>query len=152
MQFYSYHLWAVDPERMVGDMLFKHMRAARLFENVTRSVEHFSPDFILSSEVQASEEYDGEESWFAHFAIEYVLESQSTGTAVWRKQYDFRKKVAQQEPLYVVRELSELLESVNNKLVQDLEVVLDEAKYKVLTGEIDGPSATPENTGTSKEP
>jgi ABC-type uncharacterized transport system auxiliary subunit len=130
MQFYSYHLWAVDPERMVGDLLVKHLRAARLFQNVSRAVEEFQPDYIMSCEVQAIEEYDYQDQWFAHFAVEYRLENQKTGQLVWKKAFDLRHKVAQQEPVYVVRELSALLESVHSHVVSELDIVLDEAHYR----------------------
>jgi ABC-type uncharacterized transport system auxiliary subunit len=130
MQFYSYHLWAVDPERMVGELLVKHLRAARLFQNIIRSVEAYEPDFTLSAEIQAIEEYDYQEQWFAHLAIEYRLEHGKTGEVVWKKNYDLRRKVSQQEPVYVVRELSALLEAIHGMVVKELDVVLDEARYR----------------------
>jgi ABC-type uncharacterized transport system auxiliary subunit len=130
MQFYSYHLWAVDPERMVGELLIKHLRAARLFQNIIRSVEAYEPDFTLSAEIQAIEEYDYQEQWFAHLAIEYRLENGKTGEVVWKKNYDLRRKVSQQEPVYVVRELSALLEAIHGMVVKELDVVLDEARFR----------------------
>lgn len=131
MQFYSYHLWAVDPERMVGDLLVKHLRAAKLFQNITRSIEAYEPDFSLSAEIQAIEEYDYQDQWFAHLAIEYRLEDGKTGEVVWKKNYDLRRMVSQQEPVYVVRELSALLEAVHGMVVKELDIVLDEARYRL---------------------
>jgi cholesterol transport system auxiliary component len=133
MQFYSYHLWAVDPERMVGDLLSKHLRAAHLFQNVTRSVEEYEPDYVLTTEVQAIEEYDYQDQWFAHLAIEYHLEDGKTGQTIWKKPFDLRHKVSKQEPVYLVRELSALLETTHARLVSDLDIVLDEARYRSLT-------------------
>jgi ABC-type uncharacterized transport system auxiliary subunit len=111
MQFYSYHMWAVDPDRMINDLAVKHLKAARLFENVTRAVESFVPDYYMGCDIQAIEEYDNKDQWFAHMAVEYSIEDAKTNQIVWKKLYDLRKKVAQQEPVYVVRELSSLLES-----------------------------------------
>ena len=133
MQFYGLHLWAVDPDRMITDLAMKHLKAARLFDNVTRTVENYVPDFYLSCDVQAIEEYDGRENWYSHLAIEYQLEDAKTNQISWKKLYDLRKSVPQQEPVYIVRELSVLAESINERLVQELEVVLDEAKYKKQT-------------------
>jgi ABC-type uncharacterized transport system auxiliary subunit len=133
MQFYGLHLWAVDPDRMITDLAVKHLKAARLFDNVTRSVENYVPDFFLSCDIQAVEEYDSKEQWYAHLAIEYQLENSKTNQVVWKKLYDLRKTVPQQEPVYIVRELSFLLESTNDRLVQELGVALDEAKDKYLT-------------------
>lgn len=132
MQFYGLHLWAVDPDRMINDLVIKHLKAARLFENVTRSVENYVPDFYLSCDIQAVEEYDSKEVWYAHLAVEYQLENAKTNQVVWKKLYDLRKAVPQQEPVYIVRELSFLLESAHERLTKELEVVLDEARDKPL--------------------
>lgn len=129
MEFYGYHLWAVDPDRMIGDLVIKHLKAAQLFDNVTRTVEAYVPDYFLGCDIQAIEEYDGKDAWYSHLAIEYQLENAKTNQIVWKKLYDLRKTVSQHEPVYVVRELSALLETINNRLIQEMEVVLDEAKY-----------------------
>ncbi len=129
MEFYGYHLWAVDPDRMVGDLVIKHLKAATLFENVTRTVETYVPDFYLGCDIQAIEEYDGKDAWYAHLSVEYQLENAKTNQIAWKSLYDLRKKVAQQEPVYVVRELTSLLETINSRMVKELEVSLDEFKY-----------------------
>lgn len=135
MQFYAYHLWAVDPDRMIGDLMVKHLRAARLFENASRSIEATPPDFILTTDVQAIEEYDGPQTWYAHLAIEYQLLEEKSGTVVWKQTYDLRKAVAQQEPVFVVRELTSLLETIHDRLTNDLEAALQEAqKRKAAAG------------------
>jgi ABC-type uncharacterized transport system auxiliary subunit len=135
MQFYSYHLWAVDPDRMIGDMVLKHLKAARLFDNVTRSVENYVPDFFLSTDIQAIEEYDAKQQWYAHLAVEFQLEDARTNQVIWKRLFDLRKTVAQQEPVYVVRELSFLLETINERLVKELDVVLDERKHRRAQGD-----------------
>jgi len=134
MQFYNYHLWAIEPERMMGDLLVKHLRAAKLFQNTTRSVEEYEPDFTLATEVQSIEEYDFQEQWYAHLAVEYRLEDGKTGQIVWKKAYDLRRKVSQPEPVYLVRELSALVEIIHSRLVAEMDIILDEARYRALTG------------------
>jgi ABC-type uncharacterized transport system auxiliary subunit len=129
MEFYGYHLWAVDPDRMIGDLAIKHLKAVHLFENVTRTVESYVPDYYLGCDIQAIEEYDNQDSWYAHLALEYQLEDAKTNQIVWKKTYDLRKKVSQHEPVYVVRELTVLLETINDRMTKELEVLLDEVKY-----------------------
>lgn len=147
MQFYGLHLWAVDPDRMITDLAVKHLKAARLFENVTRAVENYVPDYYLSCDVQAIEEYDSKEQWYSHLAIEYQLEDAKTNQITWKKLYDLRKTVAQQEPVYIVRELSVLAETINERMTQELEVVLDEARYRKQTG---ADSAAADTTAKAK--
>ena len=132
MEFYGYHLWAVDPERMIGDLLIKHLKAANLFENVTRTVENYIPDYYLGCDIQAIEEFDGKDNWYAHLAMEYQLEDAKSNQVVWKKIYDLRKNVSQHEPVYVVRELTSLLEVINNRMTQEMEVVLDEIKFNAI--------------------
>lgn len=152
MQFYGYHLWAVDPELMVGDLVIKHLKTAQLFENVTRTVENYVPDYFLSCEIQAIEEYDNKESWYAHLAIEYQMENAKTNQVVWKKSYDLRKTVAQQEPVYVVRELNNLLETINNRLTQELDVALDEAKYNATNPNNTSPNSKTDSLTLKAKP
>lgn len=141
MQFYGLHLWAVDPDRMITDLAVKHLKAARLFENVTRTVESYAPDYYLSCDVQSIEEYDSKDKVFAHLAIEYQLEDAKSNQIAWKKLFDLRKTVAQASPIYIVRELSSLAETANDRMVKELEVTLDEARYRNRDG---GDSARPE--------
>jgi cholesterol transport system auxiliary component len=143
MQFYSYNLWAVDPERMVDDLLFKHLRAARLFENVTRVAETKVPDFQISADVRAIEEYDSPDRWYAHLAIEYQLIEEKTGQVLWKQLYDLRAPVPQQEPVFVVRELAALTSVINDRMVEEIEPVLQEAMKRRASQPEAGSSRSP---------
>lgn len=121
MRFYNYELWAVRPEYLVTDMVFRHVVAAELFKSVNRGIEQSEPDFYLTGEVHAIEEYDNNKDWYAHLAITFKLTEITTGKDVWSKNYDYRKKVARQEPVYVVRELSYLLEAMVNNVVMEID-------------------------------
>jgi uncharacterized lipoprotein YmbA len=124
LQFYNYHRWAVEPEFLITDMVFKHLRAANLFRSISKTLLDFTPDFTLTGQVLAIEEYDNQEKWYAHLAISFLLEDTKTERQAWSRIYDVRRIVAQHEPVYVVRELSFLLEHIMDKVVEDLESVL----------------------------
>jgi ABC-type uncharacterized transport system auxiliary subunit len=100
---------------------------------VIRTVESYAPDYSLTCDVQAIEEYDSQESWYAHLAVEYQLVEERTGQVAWKKLFDLRKTVQNQEPVYVVREISSLLETMHERLVQELEVALDEARVRTVS-------------------
>jgi ABC-type uncharacterized transport system auxiliary subunit len=128
--FYNYELWAVKPEYLVTDMAFRHLREANLFERIARTAEDRAPDFILHGEVTAIEEYDNNEKWYAHLAINFRLENARTREVLWAKPYDYRKEVKYQEPVYVIRALSFLLETIMNdvtKEVEEMVILLEEA-------------------------
>lgn len=123
MRFYNYHQWAVKPEHLISDMVFKHLRASNLFKSVTQTVLDYKPDFTLTGQIIALEEYDNREKWYAHLSITFQLEDNAARKQTWQKNYDVRKVVAQQEPVFVVRALSFLLEHTMDKVIEDLEAV-----------------------------
>jgi len=120
LRFYNFHQWAVKPEHLLSDMIFKHIRTSGIFQNTIKSVIDTKPDYTLAGQIIAIEEYDNEETWYAHLAITFQLENSDTKKIVWQNSYDVRKVVSQHEPVYVVRELSFLLENTMDKVVQEL--------------------------------
>jgi len=121
LQFYNFHQWAVKPEYLITDMVYKHIRAANLFKSVSKTLTDHRPDYVMNGQVLAIEEYDNQQKWYAHLAITFYLEDTKTKKQVWNRTFDVRKVVAQQEPVYVVRELSYLLEHIMDKVVEDIE-------------------------------
>jgi len=120
LRFYNFHRWAVKPEHLLSDMIFKHIRVSRLFSNTVKSIVDSKPDYVMTGQVLAIEEYDNKETWYAHLAINFQLEDADTRELLWQHSYDVRKVVAQHEPVFVVRELSFLLENTMDKVVKDL--------------------------------
>lgn len=143
MRFYNYELWAVKPEYLVTDMLFRHFRDARMFQELTRSVEQEEADYILKGEVTALEEYDNEDQWYAHLALAMSLQNSRTLEVVWSHTWDYRKKVQRQEPVFVVRELSVLLERIVVEATQKLDVYFAKKAIVDPVEEPEPPRETP---------
>ncbi|NLB63435.1 MAG: hypothetical protein GX801_04930 [Fibrobacter sp.] len=125
LRFYNYELWAVNPEYLVSDMIYKHIRDVKLFRELTRSVGAEESDYVLRGEITALEEYDSETHWYAHIALSMQLQETQSQSVVWARTWDYRKKVAQQEPVYVVRELSTLLEKIVDEAIADLDSLME---------------------------
>jgi len=125
LHFYNYELWAVKPEYLVSDMLFRHLDAARIFSEVRRSIDVEEPDFTVSGTIRALEEYDNQDEWYAHLAMNMHLQENRTKKILWSREWDYRKKVSNLETIYVVRGLSELLEYINNEAVADIDSVMN---------------------------
>lgn len=123
LRFYSYELWAVKPEYLVTDMVYRHLESARLFRNVARTMEMEEPEYVLSGQVTALEEYDNKDEWYAHLAMGMTLQHTRTRQVVWSRHWDYRKKVRQLQPVFVVRELSSLLEVVVDEAVASMDSV-----------------------------
>ena len=124
LHFYNYEFWAVKPEYMVADVLFRHFEASKLFSEVRRSVDAEEPDFTVSGTIRALEEYDNQDEWYAHLAMNMHLQDNRTKKILWSREWAYRKKVSNLEPIYVVRGLSELLELINNEAIANIDSVM----------------------------
>jgi hypothetical protein len=53
------------------------------------------------------------------------LQEYKTKKILWSREWSYRKKVSNFEPIYVVRGLSELLEHINNEAIADIDSVMN---------------------------
>ncbi|MDB9744107.1 ABC-type transport auxiliary lipoprotein family protein [Fibrobacterales bacterium] len=128
LQFYNYQRWAIKPERLVTEALLKHIKAANIFEEVNSDIGESDPDYILDGVVQAIEEYDNNEKWYAHLELDLKLKMAKNDSVVWRQSYNLRSEVSNQEPVFVVRTLSSILEGIGNKALVEWNTLLSPKK------------------------
>jgi ABC-type uncharacterized transport system auxiliary subunit len=122
LRYYVYRNWAVKPSRMITDLVYKHLLSANMISSVTRRYdEGVKPDYELSGMIEALEEYDSDDLWFAHIALRINLIHTSEGRIVYNKRFDLRKKVLEHDPELVIREMSALIEYAVTQAVQDLD-------------------------------
>lgn len=122
LQYYVYRVWAVKPARMVTDLVYKHLMTRSLVSGVIRRFdEGAKPDYELSGVIEALEEYDSEELWFAHLAVRMNLVRIADGQSVYTRRFDIRKRVYKHTPDNVVRELSSLLEFIMTQASHDID-------------------------------
>ena len=122
--YYNYKLWAVKPNRMITDLILKQLVSANLVSHVIqRYDEGLNPSYELSGTIEAIEEYDSDQLWFAHLAIRFLLTRLSDGTVIYSRQFDNRKRVFNYSAEAVVREMSAILEFIMNQVLQDMDKV-----------------------------
>jgi ABC-type uncharacterized transport system auxiliary subunit len=145
LRYYFYKLWAVKPNRMITDLIFKHLSSISLVNNVVRRFdEGVRPDYELSGLIEALEEYDSDQLWFAHIAIRFTLTRVSDATVVYSRFFDNRKRVFKYSPDNVVREMSAVVEFIMNQAIRDIDEALSkEAK--------NGPGGAAPDTGRTPE-
>ncbi|MDR3001178.1 MAG: ABC-type transport auxiliary lipoprotein family protein [Fibromonadaceae bacterium] len=147
LHYYNYDLWAVKPEYLVSDMLFRHLVISKIFSEVRRSIDVEEPDFTITGIVRALEEYDNQDEWYAHLAMNMNLQDNRTRRIVWSREWDYRKRVSNLEPIYVVRGLSELLELINNEAIADIDSVMNSMtapRTQVVVPVVPPPTIEPE--------
>lgn len=129
LRYYVYKLWAVKPSRMVTDIVYKHLVSSNLVSHVIRRYdEGLKPDYELTGTVEAIEEYDSDELWFAHLALRFSMTRLSDGRVVYTRDFDNRKRVYKYSPEAVVQEMSAILEYIMDQTVVDLDAVFAKEK------------------------
>jgi ABC-type uncharacterized transport system auxiliary subunit len=139
LEYYSYRVWAVKPARMVTDMVYKHLITANLVSDIIRRFDEGpKPEFELTGMIEAIEEYDSDELWFAHLSIRFNLGRIADGKSLYTRRFDVRKRVFQHKPENVIRELSALMEYMMSQAVHDMDV-----KLAGIYGSAEPPATTP---------
>jgi ABC-type uncharacterized transport system auxiliary subunit len=132
LRYYVYRVWAVKPAVMVTRLFNRHMSAVNLVNSVIRRFdEGVSPDYEISGMIEALEEYDSEDLWFAHLALRVRMARLSDGKTIYNRRFDIRKKVAIHDPELVIREISALAEFAITQAIQDIDIKLAQ-EFNVL--------------------
>ncbi len=111
IQYYEIQQWAVRPDDMIGDMVFKHFEASELTNRVGIDFFETSADFRIEGSVEALEKLDAGDLYFAHLAMSFKMLRVADGEQVWNYSFDQRKQVFQPEMVYTIRGLSSILQS-----------------------------------------
>jgi ABC-type uncharacterized transport system auxiliary subunit len=142
LQYYFYQVWAVKPTQMITDLVYKHLATANLISTIVRRYDEGSkPNFELSGTIEALDEYDSDQVWFAHMALRFQLTRLSDGRVIYTRRFDNRKRVFQNDAQNVVKEMSSIMEFIMNQVVHDMDVVLSR-EYGISGGEMQLSPAT----------
>lgn len=124
-QYYWYRLWASKPRKMLRELITGHLRYTQLFSEVSTSISDRLPDYSLDIEIEAIEELDASDTqWFAHLALQLTLQRMTDNVVLWNYSLDAKRPVASNQPVYVVKAMSELLDEEMVKALNDLDWTL----------------------------
>ncbi len=130
LEYYGFRHWAVRPKDMMTDLIFSHITKINLVDGLVRRLDEGSrPDYELSGNIEAIEEYDSEEYWFAHLAVRFQVKRLSDEKIIYNRAFGQRKRVEERDPAIVVRALSEITDYTASELMTDL----DSLFYRELT-------------------
>ncbi|MFA5624457.1 MAG: ABC-type transport auxiliary lipoprotein family protein [Bradymonadales bacterium] len=122
-KYYWYRLWASRPRKMLQEVFAKHLRYTGLFESVSLVVEDKVPDYTIEVEIIAIEELDVTETeWYSRLAMRIRLIRFADGGTIWHHEFDAKKAVAENKPVYVVKAMSEVMD---NELTKAFELMDD---------------------------
>jgi ABC-type uncharacterized transport system auxiliary subunit len=127
-QYYALRFWAAKPQHMLRELVEAHLQSARVVTEVSREIGDRTPDYELAGEVEAIEEYDSGDLWYAHLAMRFELVRYKDQTTVWRSSFDRMRKVYKREPSFVMRTLSAILKEEMIRLTAEIDGVLSKER------------------------
>lgn len=139
-QYYVYQLWAAKPQRMLRELVQTHIESARLVAEVTRDYGERYPDYELTAEVLAIEEYDSGAVWYGHLAMRFELVRFHDKMPLWNYHFDRQRKVYEKQPVYVVRTLSQILAEEMVRVTAELDRVISADRDVPATLEMPPPA------------
>ena len=142
-KYYWYRLWASKPRKMMRELITAHLRYTQMFANVSTTIEDKLPDYALDVEIQSIEELDASPTeWYAHLSLQFALQRLSDNKTVWNYSFDAKRPVASNQPVYVVKAMSELLDEELVKAFEDMDKTLSKKLQASSNDEVTQPSAS----------
>lgn len=125
LKYYNYQLWIGRPQKILRNMVFRHLYSVHMFKVVTKELSQV-PDYELKAEIEGIEEYDSGDVWYAHLAMNFKLIDFKDKQVLWVYSFDRREKVFNQKPVYVVKVLSNIMKEEMDGVIHQLDVFLSE--------------------------
>jgi ABC-type uncharacterized transport system auxiliary subunit len=123
LQYYGFRHWAVQPADMLTDLLISHLSTANLVNQIVHRFDDADrmPDYEISGRIEAMEEYNSEDVWFAYLRYVVRVKRIKDAKTVYSQVFDLRKKTAENTPESVVRAMSEITDFTYSDLMEDLD-------------------------------
>ncbi len=121
IQYYETERWAVRPDFMIKDMVFKHLEASNLTNRIGVEFLDNKPDFRIEGTVEALEKLDAGDLFFGHLAMTFNLHRVEDGEQVWNYSFDQRRRVYSGDMVYTVQTLSSILQSQMDMVVGQID-------------------------------
>lgn len=107
VEYYSQHRWAGSLDRLLTEESRVVLR--NYFASVSAEASGAENEWLLSASVEAFEEEDEGERWFARAAIDITLRDGFTGETIWKGLLESRKPAVVRHPAAVAQALGEAL-------------------------------------------
>ena len=128
LNYYSYMFWIKKPADMVRDAMVDYFSSGLAFNKVITKYTEGNPDLMLRAKVNALEEYDRAEAWFARLNMVITIKDFRTDKTVLVYRIERRKKLTGKKVGKVAVGLSVILEEELSKMVEQLAVKLKTEK------------------------
>ena len=110
MFYYNTHFWASRPADMITDLIANHISQQQVFSDIILTIDK-KPDYVLTGRVQALDEIVSGEKSYARISMTFELKDYKTDAVIVSHSFEKRQEAASKQPVYVVRAMSEILDS-----------------------------------------
>jgi len=117
VNFYPYDFWIKRPDVMIKDTILDFLRKREVFNAVLSDFTEQQPDWILQSTVYIMEEYDSQDSWFAHLKMEFLVKNIKTNERIAFHSFDRMKQLVEKKVLQLPVGISQILREELNILI-----------------------------------
>ena len=108
IRYYNYRFWVDPPEKMIMGLLQRRMASSGLFQTVDYRINSASDHLALYVKLNAIEERDRDEHWYARLAMSFVLKTSSKEEVIWKYAFDKEGRSKEQSALGIVATLSDI--------------------------------------------
>lgn len=120
VNFYYYRRWVAPPKKLVTEEVYQHFKKSGMFAKVVRTPAVTPVDYTLGGQIQAFEEWDASDGWFGLVSVQFQLRSSGNNEVVWEKTLSEKTRAAAKKPVQVVQAISQSLNAVTDKALQDV--------------------------------
>ncbi len=123
---YNYERWAVQPGRMIGDLIGRDLAVAKLFRAMLQGPSPLTADFILGGFVEEIDERV-DEGCSAHLRIRFTLTHRTERTSaepLYQQSYEADEPCAGRDTEDLVEAMSGALASISERLRNDLAEII----------------------------
>jgi ABC-type uncharacterized transport system auxiliary subunit len=124
IRYYNYRFWVDPPEKMMMGLLQLRMSHSGLFETVEYRINSASDHLALYVKLNAVEERDRNEKWYARLAMSFVLKTADNESVIWTHEFDEERPAQVKSALGVVATLSDIYNTELNEVMESLSIFL----------------------------
>jgi ABC-type uncharacterized transport system auxiliary subunit len=108
IRYYNYRFWVDPPEKMIIGLLQQRMESSGLFQTVEYRINSASEHLALYVKLNAIEERDRDDQWYARLAMTFVLKTSDKEVVIWKHTFDEERRAKEHSALGIVATLSDI--------------------------------------------
>ncbi|MBN1155808.1 membrane integrity-associated transporter subunit PqiC [candidate division KSB1 bacterium] len=109
LDYYRYRLWAIRPQITISDLIANHISSCGIFEQCSREFLDEQPDYEITGEILAIEQFENKEYSAAHLAMKLYLRSYDTYEILLMHEFDEEEEMPGLKMELFAKTLSDML-------------------------------------------